>query len=68
MNIRFRCPTKPEETGWQAEYGKQSRNEAVFLGPEAVGDDVGLEIEVYVAAVDDDANDAGDDNADKHYT
>jgi hypothetical protein len=67
MDILFSCPTKPKKTGWHAEYSKQSRDETVFLGAEAVGDDVRFEIEVDVGAVDHDANNAGDDDADEHY-
>ena len=67
MDILFSCPTKPKETGRHAEYGEQSRNKTVFLGAEAVGDDVRFEIEVNIGAVDYDTNNAGDDDADEHY-
>lgn len=67
MDILFSCPTKPKETGRHAEYSEQSRNETVFLCAEAMGDYVRFEIEVNVGAVDGDANDAGNDDAEKYY-
>jgi hypothetical protein len=67
MNIRFSCPTKPKETGRHAEYSEQSRNKTVFLGAEAMGDDVRFQIEVDVGAVYHDPNETGDDYGDKHY-
>lgn len=56
-------PGEDEEAHGREEGGDQGRHEAVLLGAEAAGQDVGHEVEVQVEYVDGDADEAGDEDA-----
>ena len=56
-------PGEDEEAHGREEAGDQGRHEAVLLGAEAAGQDVGHEVEVQVEHVDGDADEAGNEDA-----
>lgn len=62
-DVRAGGPGEDEEADGREEAADEGGDEAVFLGAEAVGEDIGHEVEVEVGAVDEDAEGAGDENA-----